>query len=138
MPMTAPPPKLWVFSTEIARVGTKNGPMSGANIAAIVSRSSGRPDPGPHRQAGDGGVDAELGAGDVGRGLAEHLLPDADQRAHGEHVGQRPGGGEERRLLAQQAGDLLLQRPDRGVLAVDVVADLGLGHGPPHGGGRIG
>ena len=43
MPMTAPPPKLWVFSTEIARVGTKNGPMSGANIEAIVPRSSGCP-----------------------------------------------------------------------------------------------
>ena len=89
--MTAPPPKLWVFSTEIAAVGTKNGPMSGANIAAIVARSSGRPDPGAHREPGDGAVRAELGAGDVGRGLAEHLLPGADQRADGEHVGHRAG-----------------------------------------------
>ena len=37
---TAPPAKLWVFSTEIAAVGTKNGPMSGANKDRIVSRST--------------------------------------------------------------------------------------------------
>ena len=39
---TAPPAKLWVFSTEIAAVRTKNGPMSGANIDPIAGRS-GRP-----------------------------------------------------------------------------------------------
>ena len=38
--MTAPPAKLWVFSTEIAAVGTKNGPMSGANISWITGRST--------------------------------------------------------------------------------------------------
>ncbi len=37
---TAPPAKLWVFSTEIAAVGTKNGPMSGANMVRIVVRST--------------------------------------------------------------------------------------------------
>ena len=37
---TAPPAKLWVFSTEIAAVGTKKGPMSGANKDRIVSRST--------------------------------------------------------------------------------------------------
>ena len=37
---TAPPAKLWVFSTEIAAVGTKNGPMSGAKIVRIASRST--------------------------------------------------------------------------------------------------
>ena len=37
---TAPPAKLWVFSTEIAAVGTKNGPMSGAYIDRIVARST--------------------------------------------------------------------------------------------------
>jgi len=37
---TAPPAKLWVFSTAIAAVGTKNGPMSGANSDRIVGRST--------------------------------------------------------------------------------------------------
>ena len=36
---TVPPPKFWVFSIEIALVGTKNGEMSGANIARIASTS---------------------------------------------------------------------------------------------------
>ena len=37
---TAPPAKLWVFSTETAAVRTKNGPMSGANIDRIAARSA--------------------------------------------------------------------------------------------------
>ncbi len=37
---TVPPAKLWVFSTEIAAVRTKNGPMSGANRALIAGRST--------------------------------------------------------------------------------------------------
>ena len=37
---TAPPAKLWVFSTETAVVRTKNGPMSGAYIASIAARST--------------------------------------------------------------------------------------------------
>ncbi len=36
---TVPPAKLWVFSTEIAVVRTKNGPMSAAYIDRIASRS---------------------------------------------------------------------------------------------------
>ncbi len=34
------PAKLWVFSTEMAAVRTKNGPMSGAKIVLIVGRST--------------------------------------------------------------------------------------------------
>ena len=41
--VTAPPPKLWVFSTETAAVRTKNGPMSGAKRCRTVMRSSGVP-----------------------------------------------------------------------------------------------
>ncbi len=33
---TAPPAKLWVFSTDTAAVGTKNGPMSGAKSCSIT------------------------------------------------------------------------------------------------------
>ena len=35
-----PPAKLWVFSTEIAVVRTKNGPMSGAYISWTAARST--------------------------------------------------------------------------------------------------
>ena len=37
---TAPPAKLWVFSTETAVVRTKKGPMSGANRPEIAARST--------------------------------------------------------------------------------------------------
>ncbi len=37
---TAPPAKLWVFSTETAVVRTKNGPMSGAYISSMAARST--------------------------------------------------------------------------------------------------
>ena len=37
---TAPPAKLWVFSTETAAVRTKNGPMSGANIDSSAAWST--------------------------------------------------------------------------------------------------
>ncbi len=37
---TAPPAKLWVFSTETAVVRTKNGPMSGAYISWTAARST--------------------------------------------------------------------------------------------------
>ena len=88
--------------------------------------------PGAHRQPADGGVRAELGPGDVRRGLAEHLLAGRDERADREDVGHRAGRGEQRRLVAEQARDPLLERPDRRVLAVDVVAHLGAGHRGPH------
>ncbi len=53
-------------------------------------------------------------------------------------VGHRPGGDEERGLFAQQLRDLGLERGDRGVLAVDVVADLRRRHRLPHLGRRAG
>ena len=57
--------------------------MSGRRAAPTTGRSSGAPDPGPHRQPGDRAVHAELGAGDVRRGLAEDLLtgPTSDRTA---------------------------------------------------------
>ena len=50
--------------------------------------------PRAHRQPGDRTVGPELGAGDVRAGLAEHLLADAHDAAHGQDVGQRAGRGE--------------------------------------------
>ena len=79
---TVPPAKLWVFSTEIAVVRTKNGPMSGAYIDRIAPRSiwpSSR-DPGARGDPGERAVGAELGPQDVRPRLAEHLLARPDQR----------------------------------------------------------
>ena len=49
-----------------------------------------------------------------------------------------PVGREQRGLVAEQPGDPLLERRDRRVLAVDVVADLGAGHRLAHRVGRAG
>ena len=81
---------------------------------------------------------AELGPGDVRAGLAQHLLAGRDQAADGEHVGHRAGRREQRRLVPEQPRDPLLERADGRVLAVHVVADLGVGHGAPHRLGRAG
>ena len=81
--------------------------------------------PGAHREAGQGAVSAQLGTSDVRGGLAEHLLARLDQRRDGEDVGHRPGGREERVLLAEQRRDPSLQLGHGRVLAVHVVADLG-------------
>ena len=53
-------------------------------------------------------------------------------------VGHGPGGNKKGLLFAQERRDLFLEGVDRGVFPEDVVADLGLGHGPAHGGGGFG
>ncbi len=130
--VTAPPPKLWVFSSEMARVETKNGPMSGANILSMVSSSTGRPT--QVRMVSP--VNAPCAPSSARAMCADASQstssPDPDEGADGEHVGHRPGGREERGLLAEQPGDPLLERADGGVLAVDVVADLGARHRGAH------
>ena len=80
----------------------------------------------------------ELGAHDVGAGLAEHLLARTGERADGEHVAHRPGRHEERRLVAEHPRDPLLEPDDGGVLAVHVIADLGTRHRGAHLVGRLG
>ena len=131
---TAPPAKLWVFSTEIATVGTKNGPMSGAKIDLIVGQVDlpARVDPGPRREPRVGAVRAELRAHDVGARLAEHLLARTGQGAYGEHVAHRAGRDEQRRLVAEHPRHPLLEPDDGRVLAVHVVTDLGTRHRGAH------
>ena len=85
-------------------------------------------DAGVHRRRG------RLVLADVRPGGAEHLRPRPGQEPEGDLVAHRPGRDVDGRLLANPGGGQLLQAVDRRVLAVDVVADLGLGHGPAHGG----
>ena len=124
----------------MADVATKNGPRSGAKSSSISScvDPPARRAPGPHRDAAQRAVRAELGAGDVGARLAQHLLARSDQAPDGEHVGHRAGRCEQRGLVPEHPRDPLLERAHGGVLAVHVVADLGRGHGAPHRVGRAG
>ena len=50
----------------------------------------------------------------------------------GDEVAHRAAGDEQAGLLAGQLGGALLERDDGRVVAEDVVADLGVGHGPAH------
>ncbi len=117
---------------ERAHVGCPHGPdRVDVDAAARVG-------PGAHGQPAVCAVRAELGAGDVRRRLAEHFRARPGAEPHREHVGHRPGGREQRSLLAEQAGDPLLELADRGVLAVHVVADRCGGHRRPHRVGGLG
>jgi hypothetical protein len=67
------------------------------------------------------------------RHLADDVLVAAAAVAHdADEVALRAAGDEERRLLAEQRGDPLLQRVDGRVVAEHVVADLGGGHRGTH------
>ena len=67
-------------------------------------------------------------------GFAQKLVARLAVDADADLVAHRAGGDEQRRLLAEQVGDALLEPVDGGVFAEDVVADLGGGHGGAHGG----
>jgi hypothetical protein len=96
-----------------------------------VEPAAGRDD-GPGRDAEHHRSRAQLVGDHVRIGVAEHLLAGLGDQAHPDLVAHRPRRHEQRGLVAEQVGDPLLQRPDRRVLAVDVVPHLGLGHGPAH------
>ena len=90
-------------------------------------------DLGDHR-AGELGRAAGLGDQRVGVAPDEHpLAAGADVQADGDLVAHRPAGQEERRLVAQQRRDALLEGARRRVRAALLVADLGRGDGGAHG-----
>ena len=94
--------------------------------------------PGAHRDAVQGGVRAQLGSGHVGADVAEQLLPRLHQQPHPQQVRQRPGCAEQSCLMPEQFGHPRLERVDRWVLTVDVVAHLCGGHRRLHPRGRKG
>jgi hypothetical protein len=59
-------------------------------------------------------------------------------RHQAQQVGLRAGGHEQPGLETQIVGQPLLQRVDRGIFAVHVVADVGYQHGLAHGLGWLG
>ncbi len=90
------------------------------------------------RDAGERRGGTELGAQHVCLLVGDELLARAHVQPHAELVGQRPGRREQPRLVAEQPGDALLERAHGGVLAEDVVADLGVRHRLAHRAGRGG
>ncbi len=119
-------------------------------LGAVVDlRADGGGDDGPGEDAAFGGDGAALAAGeggghghlpveDVGAGLADDLLAVLGVDADGDLVAHGAGGDEDGGLFAEDGGGRLFELIDGGVFAVDVVADLGGGHGLAHGGGGAG
>ena len=67
----------------------------------------------------------------------DHVVARTGERAQRHLVGHRARRQPERRLLAEQLGDALLQRVDRRVFAELIVADVGRGHRGAHAGRGI-
>ncbi len=93
---------------------------------------------GADRGARDDRVAAGLVDDGVGR-LARDGLVAARQVGEERHeVAHRPARDEQPRLLAEERGGARLELVDRGVVAEDVVAERGRGHGAAHGVRRVG
>jgi hypothetical protein len=74
----------------------------------------------------------------VGARLADDLLAVLGVQLDADGVSHGAGRDEHARLFAKDFRGAPLEPVDGGVLAVNVVADLGLRHGAPHLGGRAG
>ena len=81
---------------------------------------------------------AHLVVVDVAVGLADHFLARPRLRDDGREVAHRPDGTKSAASRPKTAAARSCSRFSVGILEKDVVADLGLGHGSAHGGGRTG
>ena len=137
---TVPPPKLCVFSTAIAAVETRYGPASGTAIASAAAASSRPRVGGQVRVVTCPSTAWPPSSARTTCASESHSSswPAGDERADAEHVRHRARRAEQPGLVPEQLGDVRLERVDGRVLAVDVVADLGVGHGLAHAGGGPG
>ncbi len=94
--------------------------------------------PGPEGDAGEHRRNAGLRAGDMGQRVADELLARPHEALDAELVAERARRDEQPRREPQQRRNLRLERVDGRVLAVDIIADLSLGHRDPHAGARPG
>ena len=69
---------------------------------------------------------------DVGVRVTDQLVAGRAQQPDRGLVAHRAGRDEHRGLVAEHLRNVLFQSVDRGVLAIDVVADLRLGHRAAH------
>ena len=114
--------------------GIAEGVVQLAQIPRAVRALGHLPDRGPH----DDGMAGLLVRDHVGARSGDRLLSSSQVPQLRNEVRHRPAGDEEGGLLAEQLGGTFLQGVDRWVVAEDVVAQLGLVHGLPHGRGRVG
>ena len=138
---TAPPAKLWVFSTETAAVRTKNGPMSGANSRRIGGRST-LPrgcGPGAHGEPGERRRGRRARRGRCGP-RTRRAPPARARRAArtASTLAIDPVGVNSAASWPNSPATRSSSAPDGRVLAVDVVADLGARHRRAHRVGRAG
>ena len=103
------------------------GGVQDAMAASQCARLDGREDRQPRH----------LVVEDMGVLVQDDLVAPLRVGHQGDLVPLSPRRHEEAGLLPQSLGGERLQPRDRGVLRKHVVADLGLGHGPPHLGGRL-
>ena len=96
-----------------------------------VEQAPRRP-PGPGRDAGEDRRGTHLGTQHVSQLVGDEFLARPHVQADPQLVGHRPGRSEQARLLTKQVCDPILQRQNRRILAIDVVADLGRCHRHPH------
>ena len=92
---------------------------------------------GPRYDAGQHGHARQLVLNDVATLFDQHLLAGDGEDADRDLVAHDPGGDPQGGLEAEHLRGHVLEAVDAGVLAVDVVADVGFGHRPPHLGRRL-
>ena len=102
-------------------------------VAQVVERQQAAiPLERPRRHARQPGDPARFPDVDVRRRRAQQLVAGLRIDADADLVGHRARRNKHGRLLAKQLGGPGLEALDRRVIAEDVVADLRLGHRPPH------
>ena len=91
-----------------------------------------------HVDAGQRGRPARLEVDGMRGAMRNHLLAVTAVHAHGDLVAHGARGQKERRVLAQELGDHVLQEIDRRILVLLLVAHLRLAHEAAHLGGGLG
>jgi len=115
--------------TRVMDVGKANGLLDvlGMQATTVIVRDR------PQLQTTQGSRSRHLVAQDMSLIAQEHLGAPLAVGQQGHQVAHGAAGRKQARLLPQLLGGHGLQAIDRGVLAPDVVAQLGLGYGLAHG-----
>jgi hypothetical protein len=116
----------------VERVAERTGDVG--RIEGPVGQLLERPD----RRADDHRVAGRLVDDHVMLAAGDRLLAPAQVRHLGDEVAHRARGDEQAGFLAEQLRGSLLEGSDGRIVAEDVVADLCVGHGTAHLGGRTG
>ena len=86
----------------------------------------------PDRGPDDHGVAGGLIENDMALIAGDGFLAACEMGHLGNEVAHRPGRDEQAGFLAEQPRSPFLECPDRGIVAEDIVPDLGVGHGAAH------